>query len=79
MTLEELQEKYYWKTVRVKSFYKLPDVIYIVTAIIDDVCGPGFVFAVRDVNYTLETKRWYTIKADTLEQLEEVASHFEVV
>ena len=77
MDLATLQDKYHHKIVRVKSFYKLPEVNYEVTAMIED--GDGFVFAVRDVHYTIETKRWYTIRCNSLEELEEAASHFEVL
>ena len=77
MNLKELQSKYHNKTVRVDSFYTLPEVDYIVTSVID-IMGE-FVFAVRDVNYTIETKRWYTFKCATLEEMELVASRFRII
>ena len=77
MDLEALQDKYHHKIVRVKSFYKFPEVNYEVTAIVED--GDGFILAVRDVNYSRETKRWYTIHCHDLEDLERAAGHFEVL
>jgi hypothetical protein len=77
MTLEQLQNLYHGKIVRVKSFYKFPEVDYTVTAVVEN--GDGYVWAIRDINYTIETKRWYTIFCDNLEQLNEVVTHFEII
>ena len=77
MDLKALQTKYHNKVVRVKSLYTFADIDYVVSAVCD--LDDGFVFAIRDVNYSIETKRWYSIFCDTLDELAETASHFEVI
>lgn len=75
MTALEFEEKWHQKLVRPKSYYKIPDKEYIVTAALFD---EETTFAIMATDYTLENKQYITFKLSE-EEVDKLDERFEIL